>query len=538
MTVESQTYKNQYNCDGSQTVFPYTFRILDASHLRVVLTDDQGNETDLALNTDYTVDGVGNSAGGNVTTVQTYATGYKITIVRNVPLTQTTDYVENDPFPAETHEDALDKLTMINQQQTEQIERSLKFPLSDPSSLSTELPPAASRASKFMAFDANGEVIASAGSPDNVPVSSFMATVLDDPDAATARQTLEAVSRDASLAGKIPKYAASGDLESSGYGADDFMRTFRNKIINGNFDFWQRGTTISTSGTSYQYAPDRWRDIADGTGGTRQWSRQSFTLGQTDVPGEPEYFARIEATSAYSGSTYHYVEQCIESVRTLAGQTVVVSGYIKADSSRSIPVKLVQHFGSGGSPSSDVSTDVTTISATTSWQRFEASVDLPSISGKTLGYNGDDCLILRFELPVNTTFQVDLARIQLEKGSVATDFEERPKQVELALCQRYYCKSYDVGTAPGTSTYTSCYAARTFADVRETVRFPVPMRATPTITIYSPQNGSSGYFYNVTDATNQSASSNLAGSSGFHVGGDAGTDNRYITFHFVADAEF
>jgi len=469
MTVESSVYKNQYNCDGTHNVFPYTFRILDETHLRVVLTDDAGNETDLVLNTDYTVDGVGDSGGGNVTTTQTYASGYKITITRNVPLTQTTDYTENDPFPAESHEDALDKLTMIVQQQEEKLERTLKYAVSD-TEAGSELPTVAARAGKFLGFDENGDPTA-AEAVDSALVTSFMQTVLDDPDAATARATLGA--------------------------AASWISGFKNKLINGNFDIWQRGTSMSTSGTSYQYGPDRWHDIADGTGGSRQWSRQSFTLGQSDIPGEPRYFARLEVTSAYSGSSYHQVQQAIEGVRTLARKTVVVSGYIKSDASRDIPLKLVQYFGTGGSPSSDVVTNLGTISVTTSWQRFEFTATLPSIEGKTIGTNGDDCLVLRFEAPVNTTFQLDFARIQLEEGVVATDFEERPLSIELVLCQRYYEHSYDVegddfktqsrGAAEGVIS-----RARSNHTTDFIVIFKVAKRVPPTMRWYN-ENGNAGY---------------------------------------------
>ena len=66
----------------------------------------------------------------------------------------------------------------------------------------------------------------------------------------------------------------------------------RNKIINGNFDVWQRGTSFSASG----YCADRWRSYYTG-GTTTVFSQQSFTLGQTDVPDNPEFYARLVVTS-------------------------------------------------------------------------------------------------------------------------------------------------------------------------------------------------------------------------------------------------
>lgn len=495
MTVESSVYKNQYNCDGTQTVFPYTFRILDESHLRVVLTDDAGNETDLVLNTDYTVDGVGDSGGGNVTTAQTYASGYKITIIRNVPLTQATDYTENDPFPAESHEAALDKLTMMVQQQEEKLERTLKYAISD-TKAGSELPTVAARAGKFLGFDENGDPTA-AEVVDSALVTSFMQTVLDDPDAAAARATLGAAGKVSSpTEDNIVTLDSNGDIKDSGVSIN-LMRMFKNKLINGNFDIWQRGSSLTTSDNSNHYGPDRWFDVVDGTPGTRGWSRQAFTLGQSDVPGEPRYFARLEVTAAYSGSSYHQVQQAIEGVRTLAGRRVVVSGYIKSDASRDIPLKLVQYFGTGGSPSSDVVTNLGTISVTTSWQRFEFTATLPSIEGKTIGTNGDDCLVLRFEAPVNITFQLDFARLQLEEGVVATDFEERPLSIELVLCQRYYEHSYDVEgddfkTQQREAAEGVISRARSNHTTDFIVIFKVAKRVPPTMRWYN-ENGNAGY---------------------------------------------
>jgi len=128
MTVNTDLARVQYNGNDVTTAFPFASRILDASHIRVVTRIvATGVETTLVLNTDYTVSGVGGSSC-TVNTTDPVATGTTITLIRNVPLTQTADYVENDPFPAETHENALDKLTMIEQQQQDQISRALKFP--------------------------------------------------------------------------------------------------------------------------------------------------------------------------------------------------------------------------------------------------------------------------------------------------------------------------------------------------------------------------------------------------------------------------
>jgi hypothetical protein len=111
---------------GAGTTGPFTvpFRFLEASHLRVI-RNVAGVDTVLTINTDYTVSGVG-AASGSVTLIAALSVGQTLTVVRNVPATQEADYVAGDAFPAESHEVALDKLTMIAQQLAEEVGRSVK----------------------------------------------------------------------------------------------------------------------------------------------------------------------------------------------------------------------------------------------------------------------------------------------------------------------------------------------------------------------------------------------------------------------------
>ena len=121
MTVSNTTAKNTYTGDGADTTFDFDFSVLDESHLSVSFKNTStGVITSKTLTTDYTVSGTGNDVGrtnyssGTITIVSTTASASEqVIIVRSVPKTQAVDYVENDTFPAETHEEALDKLTMI-----------------------------------------------------------------------------------------------------------------------------------------------------------------------------------------------------------------------------------------------------------------------------------------------------------------------------------------------------------------------------------------------------------------------------------------
>ena len=135
-----------------------------------------------------------------------------------------------------------------------------------------------------------------------------------------------------------------------------------------------------------------------------------------------------------------------------------------------------------------------------------------------------------------------LTGVQLETGSIATPFERRPMQVEMALCQRYYWKSYNAGTYPTTVTTTGqvATAANGAGQWRATVPFKTSMRATPnTITVYSPVNGAIGSFYDDLAGINRSVGVISSGEDNVTVGSSvvlAGNDST-VRFHVAADAE-
>jgi hypothetical protein len=156
MTVSSDLNRISYTGNGTTTVFPVNYYFLEDSHLQVVLITAAGVETIQTLTTNYTVTGAGNEAGGSVTMLVAPPVGTTLVIQREVPATQETDYLANDPFPAESHERALDKLTMLVQQNERNIGRSIKIPNTETNN--TVLPIELLRANKFVYFDSNGDV--------------------------------------------------------------------------------------------------------------------------------------------------------------------------------------------------------------------------------------------------------------------------------------------------------------------------------------------------------------------------------------------
>jgi len=216
---------------------------------------------------------------------------------------------------------------------------------------------------------------------------------------------------------------------------------FRNKIINGGFDIWQRGTSQTSSGYG---SDDRWSN--DNVGSTKTTSQQPFTVGQTDVPGNPTYFSRTVVSSVANAANYVIKRHRIESVSTLSGQLATLSFWAKADATKNIAVEFRQNFGTGGSTEVD-SLGITTVPLTSSWQRFTVTVSLPSISTKTVGTSNYLAIHFWFDAGSNYNARTnslgqqsgtfDIANVQLEAGPVATPFEQRPIGMELALCQRY-----------------------------------------------------------------------------------------------------
>lgn len=205
----------------------------------------------------------------------------------------------------------------------------------------------------------------------------------------------------------------------------------KNYIINGNFDIWQRGTSL-TGQTGDVYLADRWK--AEASGATYSYQQGTFTAGQTDVPNNPKYFANITVTGA---DDFARICQRIEDVNTLSGQTVTFSFYAKYTTTAptNMRIQVLQIFGSGGS-SLVLTNPADDFTISTSWQRYSFTFTVPSVSGKTIG--SGSYVDFRLMNPNNELSDFQIAQVQVEKGSVATDFEVRPIAEEQSLCNRYY----------------------------------------------------------------------------------------------------
>ena len=154
MTVTATTSRITYAGNGSTTTFAVPYYFLSNSDLALIKTTAAGVQTALTLTTDYSVTGAGVLSGGSVTLVAAPAATETLIIYRDPSVTQTTDYQPNDPFPAETHERALDKLTMIGQRLKDLLSRSFRLSDGDTTTASTTLP--SPQANRLIGWNAAG----------------------------------------------------------------------------------------------------------------------------------------------------------------------------------------------------------------------------------------------------------------------------------------------------------------------------------------------------------------------------------------------
>lgn len=192
-----------------------------------------------------------------------------------------------------------------------------------------------------------------------------------------------------------------------------------NLLPNGAFDAWGAGTSFATPASGTETA-DNVIVTYDGTIGAFTASQQTFTLGQTDVPGGPKYFYRWNQSSAGAASSFRKIRMKLKNVGKYELEKLIAAMYLKADIARNVTATLIQSFGTGGAPSAEVTVATEVWALGTSWAQFDLPGIPASIAGKTLGSGADDGLILELSLPVNTSMTIDCAMGQIEFGTIAT----------------------------------------------------------------------------------------------------------------------
>lgn len=203
MTVSTTANSIQYAGNGVTTSFSFPYVFFADSDLVVTLfivatSADYSPAPVLngGATYDYTISGTFDAdlgeypAGANVVFTTAPPTGYTVVLVRDVPATQDVDLLDNTKFPASTVNGEFDKLTVLSQQAGAATDRSLHLPSSDSLALTTEIPNSATRASKYLGFDASGNPTALAAPANTTAISSFWATIVLLTTAAASRLAL------------------------------------------------------------------------------------------------------------------------------------------------------------------------------------------------------------------------------------------------------------------------------------------------------------------------------------------------------------
>lgn len=159
MTVLTTTSDISYDGLAGQASFSYNFRVDEKADMVVSLDSIEISQND------FTMTGLGSALGGTVTLVTPLLAPALVVLSRQLSPTQETDYQPFDPFPAESHEDALDKLTMLIQEGSTASLRSLRFPVGD--NANPVIPNVENRNSKYLAFDGAGDVVAIPGTNES-----------------------------------------------------------------------------------------------------------------------------------------------------------------------------------------------------------------------------------------------------------------------------------------------------------------------------------------------------------------------------------
>ena len=587
MTVSTTTNRAQFNCNGSTTSFPFTFKYLADSDLQVYLHNTvTGATTLLTLNVDYEITPAIPGPGGTLDFLGTYlatppGSDYVLTILRFILRTQEVDFRNGDALDEENIEGMGDKLTMMVQELDNKMARTLAFPpTSGISNISVPDPVAGA----FLRWNLSGnglenatyvdptlitisdywravidggdtlpEALTAMGLdpslvtltlPDNVTISDFIKTLLDDNDAAAARATLQIPAASESVAG-LAELATQAEVDA---GTDDARivtpkkladyaehRGMKNLLINGCMRVCQRGSQPLDVQT--RYGLDRWNvfwsSSAGVTPGTQE--RQSTTYLETTS-------CMALAGLTCTGTNVIYVNQRIESANAKTFLNGVNhgkwSGQFKFwhNFGSSVNVYLVVYSANAADNFSAITERYVSSAQsvpTSTWTslKFEG-IDIPT----TDMYNGLQFSI-KIETPVCSGKTIYIGDAQFEIGPKCTTIERRPYGLELALCQRYYEKSYDLDTVPGTGTAAGCVSFTVPSNSGwANVRFQTRKRAAPALTYYASSDGEVSKFY-CSNGTKYAGSVLYLGENGFTFEPTGISAGYAASFHWVCSAE-
>lgn len=548
ITIAANDRRIQFIASGGQTVFPYDFPIFDDAEITVYRTRS-GVTTELTLSTDYTVTGEGEEAGGDVTLTTGATASDIITIVGTMPNARTTDFQEGGEFRAATINRELDRLAIQIQELRNRLDRTVRLEDFDDPQAFDALPAKADRASKYLAFDADGQIVPTAGTTSDLVATPFIETLLDDASAAAARATLGVVlgsqaEVDAATAARLVE--ADKLAASPGYG-----RGFRNAAgRGGGLEVWQRGAggsaSIAVAASATAYTADGWA--------LKTNANQASVVDQVaGIATGSRWAARVRRNSGQTGTGVMAFELPLDAdeIAALRGSRVTLSLTLQAGAnwspaSGNLTIELRTGTGSAAKRSAGAYTgeaaDISQAQAiTTTPTRYSFT------SAAAIGAAVTQGAIYLTWTPAGTAGAADdftIDDVQLEAGPAPTAFERLPFTLELLLCQRHFWKTFKYDVAPaqnaGSPTADHQWGAQRAAAASNFgfLAFPVVMRSAPTIIFFNPgaANAQARDLDAAADCSSTSGSGYVRGMRFTTVGNASTAIGNTLAFHATADA--
>ncbi len=553
MTVPVQTPFTSSVANGVTTVFPYNFMIADDDDMKVVVDD-------VVQTSGYTVTGIGNPAGGDVIFSVAPANGLKVLRYLDPLLKRETDYQQFGDFLADTVNLDFDKIWLALQAINQNFKRSLKLPV-DTTTDQAITEDAAARTGKVVSFDSSGNMVLLLPADLSAAtfISTYMETLLAAIDAADARTILDLV-----IGTDVQAFMASASQAEMEAGTEAALRAMsplrvkqaiaaitpnnglRNRIINGGFQINQRRLT---SVADDDYCLDRWYALTE-TGNVT-------VAQQTDQENGTPFNIRL--TQPDVSAKQIGLAQIIEAAncKDLRGKSAALKLRVRNSDGGQINYAIIEWSGTADAVTSDIISawagaptyigSVTERAKGTVTPAANTWTDVTAITG-TINAASNNLIVFVWsnaDMAQNAT--IDLARVQLEEGATASSFEARAVSVELAFCQRYFEKSWNLASNIGATTGDGAETIRQSVTSEDKTMFNagfrVRKRAIPTVTWYNPNTGASGQIYDIGATASRTVTGTYVNTPtsevklGAPTHSSVGTAGNIIWAHWTASAE-
>ncbi|NJO48246.1 MAG: hypothetical protein HC840_00860 [Leptolyngbyaceae cyanobacterium RM2_2_4] len=350
---------------------------------------------------------------------------------------------------------------------------------------------------------------------------------------------LKSVQTTAGIWAAVPTEASVREFEKERYFDPS------NLVINGGFDFWQRNTSFAIT-TTYAYTADRWKAaLSSGTGYTVSQSvRTNVTTMQSLTSLR---YQRDNGSSSTANAQIQTVFESRDSLKWRGLPLTISFSILKGTGWTPTAIDARIYSGTGTDQSDGPNFTGSTIVGSTSIAAGSiSSTDFTRFSFTTsvLPSNINQIALFFVVAGVGTAGTNDwyeITDVQMNIGTIAIPWRPygQTNQIELAACQRYFEKSYNLTTNPGTVTGVGNEAiVQVISGGPRSVKtaFKVSKRTTPTVTSYSPTTGTSGQLRNVTDTADQAAGFTDIGESGFTNATNAGV-GKEMRWQWTASAE-